>query len=263
MDGNKKPTALVTGASSGIGEAFARKLAHQGWNLVLVARRKERLTSLAEELSTSFNIHARVLCADLSDSGGIQEVENCLEEIGGINLLINNAGYGIPERFIETPVERTLKMMEVHITATVRLCRKAAVYMLEKKSGAIINVSSVAAFSPGSSSGVYGASKMFLNGFSEMLANELAEYGVVVQALCPGFTHTEFHEDPLYQRLKTRTPKFMWMSSEQVVEESLRALKKGSGIYIPGLKNRFAVYISKRGWVKRIVGRFKKRILRY
>jgi uncharacterized protein len=259
----KRPLALITGASSGIGEMFARKLAQQGYDLVLVARRQERLVRLAEEFSQSHGVQVQPLPTDLSGSEGIQSVERCLEKLGKIDVLINNAGYGIPGRFTETPVEDTLDMLDVHITATVRLCRKAAVYMRQQKSGAIINVSSVAAFSPGNSAGVYGASKMFINGFSEMLANELAGDGVVVQALCPGFTHTEFHEDPLYQKMKARTPKILWMTSEQVVDESLKALRRGSGIYIPGFKNRFVTYFSKRGWVKKIVSRFKRRILGY
>jgi uncharacterized protein len=262
MDGNN-PSALITGASSGIGEVFARQLARKGYNLVLVARRKERLESLTAELTAMFDVDVQILPADLSGPAGIQLVETCLDKTGGVDLLINNAGYGIPARFIETSIENSLDMLTVHISATVRLCHKAAVYMKERRSGAIINVSSVAAFSPGSSAGVYGASKTFINGFSEMLANALAEYGVTVQALCPGFTHTEFHEDPVYQRLKSRTPKILWMASDQVVGESLRALKRGSGIYIPGFKNRFITYFSKRGWVKKLVSRFKKRVLGY
>jgi hypothetical protein len=128
------------------------------------------------------------------------------------------------------------------------------------KSGTIINVSSIAGFAPDNSVGVYGASKTFINGFSEMLAVELSNHGVVVQALCPGLTHTEFHEDPQYQKFKARTPKIMWMTSEEVVEESLNALKRGSGVYIPGLKNRFMTYFLKRGWVKRMVRGFAKRV---
>jgi uncharacterized protein len=255
--------ALITGASSGIGEVFGRKLAHQGYNLVLTARREERLESLKNELEAAAGIEVIPLKADLADLDGIKKVEKIIENLGGVDILINNAGFGIPSRFSETPVEKTMEMLEVHITATVRLCRQAAPFMVRQNSGVIINVSSVAAFSPGNSIGVYGASKLFVNGFSEMLASELSGHNVVVQALCPGFTHTEFHEDPLYQKYKTRTPKFLWMSSEQVVRESLNALKRGSGVYIPGFKNRFIAYFSKRGWVKKIVSRFKRRLVGY
>ena len=236
-------TALITGASSGIGAAFARSLAAQGYNLVLVARREAQLKNLADELHRKFNIRARVFPADLSDPAQVKRLETLIAEAGDLEILINNAGFGVPGKFAEIQAERNVEMIQVHVVATVCLCRAALPGMISRGRGSIINVSSVAAFMATPRNATYSATKAYLNVFSEGLQNELKGTGVRVQALCPGLTHTEFHDRPGYEDYKTKIPGFLWMSAEDVVRESLDALKKNRVICVPGFKNRLIVAI--------------------
>lgn len=238
MSANAPGTALITGASSGIGAIFARSLASQGYNLVLAARREGLLRSLADEAQRKFNVTVQVLPADLSNSADVARVEKRIGEIGDLQILINNAGFGVPGRFVEIQLERNIAMIQVHILAAVRLCRAALPGMIARGRGAIINVSSIAAFMASPGNTIYCATKAYLNLFSEGLQDELKGTGVQVQALCPGLTHTEFHEQPGYEGYKTRLPEFFWMSAEDVVRKSLNGLKKGRVICIPGFKNR-------------------------
>ena len=236
-------TALITGASSGIGAAFCRSLAAQGYNLVLVARREAQLRSLADELHRKFDVHARVFPADLSDPTQVKRLETLIAEAGDLEILINNAGFGVPGKFAEIQAERNVEMIQVHVVATVCLCRAALPGMISRGRGSIINVSSVAAFMATPRNATYSATKAYLNVFSEGLQNELKGTGVRVQALCPGLTHTEFHDRPGYEDYKTKIPGFLWMSAEDVVRESLDAIKKNRVICVPGLKNRLIVMI--------------------
>lgn len=236
-------TVVITGASSGIGAAFARSLASQGYDLVLVARREERLGSLADEVQRNFNVTARVLPADLSDPTQVNRVERLIAEIADLEILINNAGFGVPGKFAEIPAERNAEMIQVHILATVRLCRTALPGMIARGRGSIINVSSIAAFMASPGNTTYSATKAYLNIFSEALQDELKGTGVRVQALCPGLTRTEFHDRPGYEGYKTKIPEFFWMRAEDVVRESLDALKQSRVICVPGFKNRLLVAI--------------------
>jgi short-subunit dehydrogenase len=232
-------TALITGASSGIGAAFARQLASKGYHLILVARRKERLRALAAELQEGYAIAADVLAADLSDSADIQRVERRITEIETLDLLVNNAGFGAPGRFVERDLGIQLDMIHVHIIATVRLSHAALPGMIARRQGGIINLSSIAAFVSLPGSATYSASKAYLNVFSEALQAELKGTGVQIQALCPGFTRTGFHYTPVYEASDSRPiPGPLWMSAEAVAAGSLRALDRGKVIYIPGFKNR-------------------------
>src|SRR5579863_918613 len=185
-------TALITGASSGIGEAFARKLAARGYDLILVARREERLRTLAASLPG----HAEVLNADLACEAGLAAVERAIHECTRLDLLVNNAGFGTLGRFWEADIGGQVRMHEVHVMATMRLTHAALAGMVPRGRGGVISVSSVAAFgqSPGSVS--YCATKAWINSFTEGLDMELRRLRspVKVQALCPGFTATEFHE---------------------------------------------------------------------
>lgn len=227
--------ALITGASSGIGEAYARRLAADGYDLTLVARREDRLRALAGELAATFGIQADALVADLSREEDIARVAEVVEGMGDLTLLINNAGFGTRGSFTEVPLERHLDMIRVHDTASIALSWAAVPRMVARGGGGIINVSSIAAFFPNGGSVIYTASKMFLNNFSEALATELYETGVKVQALCPGFTYSEFHETPEYAGFdRGQIPQPMWMSAEQVVEESLAALPGDRVIVVPG-----------------------------
>jgi short-subunit dehydrogenase len=242
-----RKTALITGASSGIGAAFARKLAAQQYDLVLIARRKERLTSLATELHQQFHVDIEVLVADLSCPADIEHIEQRIGALGALDMLVNDAGFGTPGTFVENPVERYLEMIAVHVLASVRLCHAALPGMIARGQGAIINVSSLGAFLTAPSDETYCATKAYLNVFSEALQAELVGTGVRVQALCPGFTDTEFHDQSVYEQyhVKANIPKALWMSADEVVEQSLKALKRGHVICIPGFKNYMLVALAR------------------
>ncbi len=244
---NMRKTALITGASSGIGAAFASKLAAQQYDLVLIARRKERLRSLAIDLHQRFHVGVDVLVADLSCPGDVEHIEQRIGALGAPDMLVNNAGFGIPGTFVENPVERYLEMIAVHVPANVRLCHAALPGMIARGQGAIINVSSLGAFLIAPSDETYFATKAYLNVFSEALQAELLGTGVRVQALCPGFTDTEFHDQPVYEQyhVKATIPKTLWMSADEVVEQSLKALKRNRVICIPGFKNRVLVVLAR------------------
>ncbi len=243
---NPRRTALVTGASSGIGEAFARRLAEEGFGLVLVARRKDRLEALAAELRASFGVFVEVLVADLARHDEIDRVADKIRGLETLEMLINNAGFGVPGPFAEVDLERNLDMISVHVVATMCLCRAALPGMIRRKCGAIINVSSVAAFMPLPQSATYCSTKAFIKLFSETLSLELKGAGVRVQALCSGFTVTGFHDTPEHARFnRSAIPKMMWITSEQVVSASLKALAHDQRVCIPGFKNRALVALLK------------------
>jgi short-subunit dehydrogenase len=258
---NTDKTALISGASSGIGAAFARQLAAAGYNLILVARREERLAALATELQQRHAISAEVLPADLSKLEEIKRVEERIQQGGGLALLINNAGFGSTGPFIDVSLATQMDMIQVHIVASLRLCRAALPGMLARRQGAIINVSSISAFAPLAGNVNYSATKVYLVNFSEALQVELAGTGVKVQALCPGFTYTEFHDDPQFGQFKHRTPRLLWMSAEEVDIGSLKALEQNRVTYIPGLKNRLLVALVNR-YTLRIAEFFKKKFMR-
>ena len=243
-------TALITGASSGIGTAFARLLAAEGRDLVLVARREERLKALASEIGSKHGVSVEVLPADLASEVGIQQVEKRITQGNDIDLLINNAGFGTrPKDFSELELGKQLDMVSVHILASMRFIKAALPGMIARKHGGIINVSSVAAFVPIIGNATYCASKAFLAAFSRVLSAELKGTKVKVQILCPGYTRTEFHEIQEYKDInfKARTPGFIWMSAEQVAAKSLKSLKRGGLYCIPGLKNKAIVTLCKTG----------------
>ena len=240
--------ALITGASSGIGAEFARQLAAQGYSLVLIARRKDKLDSLAGEIGDRDQVRVEILPADLSQEDGIQEVERRIGELERLELLVNNAGYGISGRFYQSDIHRQLDMIQVHVIASVRLSRAALSHMVERGRGGIINVSSMSAFVP--SSGVtYTSTKAYLVKFSQALQYDLEGTGVRVQALCPGLTYSEFHDTPEYSRFnRDKVPGFLWLSAERVVSESLRDLQRGKVICVPGRLYRLVKGLST-GWL--------------
>jgi short-subunit dehydrogenase len=227
------PVALVTGASSGIGEVFARKLAGKGYHIILVARRKERLAKLATELPS-----AEALVADLSKDSDLHAVAHRLTAEPNLEFLVNNAGFGIPGNYHATDVDAQEKMHRLHIIATGRLTHAALRGMVERSKGSIINVSSVAGFLQAPSSVTYNASKAWINSFTTGLYLELKSIHspVRVQALCPGFTHTEFQETAGVDR--ATIPKILWMSTEDVVDASLRGLERDKLFVIPGWRYR-------------------------
>jgi short-subunit dehydrogenase len=240
-------TALITGASSGIGAAFARQLAAKGYHLILVARRGERLAALAAELRKDYPIAAEVLVADLSSLSNIERVERRIAELENLELLINNAGFGAPGPFAEVDLVRHMGMIHVHIIASVRLSRAALPGMMARRRGAIINVSSLASFVPMPGSTTYSATKAYLNVFSEALQAELKGTGVKIQALCPGFTHTGFHYTPEHGVSgPSRIPELLWMPAQEVATQSLNALSRGQVIFVPGLKNRLLAVVARK-----------------
>lgn len=228
-------TAVITGASSGIGEAFARALAQQGYRLVLIARREERLQALAQELQRG-PVKVDVLPADLSDPAAVEWAAGRLAEISDITLLVNNAGFGTGGKFAEIDPQPELRMIQVHNSAALRLARAVLPGMVAQQRGGIINVASTAGLLPLPGNTTYGSTKAFLIFFSQSLDAELAREGIRVQALCPGFTYSEFHDVANVKR--SIIPGFLWMHAEAVVAESLRGLREGQVVVIPGAVNR-------------------------
>ena len=224
------PTALVTGATAGIGRAFAQRLAADDWQLVLVARDAERLAKTAADLG-----NAEVIVADLSTADGRGVVQRRLADRSDpIELLVNNAGYGLGDNYLEADAAVEEAMFEVNAHAVLALTRTALTGMVSRGRGSVINVSSVAAWVP---RGTYAATKAFVLSLSKSAALEAAPYGVTVQALCPGLTHTEFHQRS-GSDAESRTPGLLWLSPERVVDESLKALEKGRTVCIPGRRWR-------------------------
>jgi short-subunit dehydrogenase len=256
--------ALVTGASSGIGEAYASRLASMGYDLILVARREERLQDLASKVIEGYHVRGEVLAADLSTNKGIHRVEQRILERSDVDFLVHAAGYDEFGLFKDIPIEKTLGLINCLLLASVRLCRAALPGMLERRFGAIVNVSSIGAFTPKSHDSTYVASKAYLNMFTETLAIELIGTGIRVQTLCPGFTLSEFHDDPQYAkyRLKERIPRWLWMTSEEVVEGSLRALAENRVVCVPGLKNQIIVAISRTGLTSLLMSYLRKLLQR-
>ena len=237
---NTRRLAMVTGASSGIGAAFARRLARDGFSLILVARRLHPLQQLASELGG-----AETLAADLTLPEDLARIEARIAAAEELELLVNNAGFGTKGLFWETPFEGQLSMHQLHVMATMRLTRAALAAMVPRARGGVINVSSVAAFgqSPGSVS--YCATKAWMNSFTEGLDLELRATGspVRVQALCPGFTVTGFHDAMGMSR--QGIPGWLWLRAEDVVDASLRGLARGQLFVVTGAIYKLVVALEK------------------
>lgn len=249
-----RPRALVTGASAGIGEGFARKLAQRGYDLVLVARRRDRLDALAGALSKEHGASVEVIEADLGQDAGVALVEQRLRA-GDIDLLVNNAGFGTMGEFSQLPLDRELEELDLNVRALMRLTHVTLGPMIERGRGGIINVASTAAFQPIPYNATYAATKAFVLHFTEAVHEETKAYGVTVTCLCPGPVKTEFQEvagvDP------GSVPSFAWMSVESVVDAALSALRGGRAIVIPGALNTMMASSAQRAprfLVRRIAG---------
>jgi len=232
-------TALVTGASAGIGEEFCRQLAPRCRRLILVARRGEKLNQLAEELADRVDV--RPVVADLTVAADRERVVRAMDELGPVDVLVNNAGIGIFGPFHETRLEDQQTQVGLHITATLALTHAALPGMIERGRGTIINLSSTAAFSGKPNAMVYCGSKAFLNLFSRGLQEEVAEHGIRVQSLCPGFTYSEFHDREGVTRAgfrREQVPDELWMDAADVVAESLAALDADRVTVLTGDHNR-------------------------
>jgi len=247
-----RPTALVTGPTAGIGHSFARQLAGRGHDLALVSRDAARLEEVATALRASYGVEVEVLAADLTDRAELAAVEGRLADRDRpVELLVNNAGFGLKGRFLDNTADAEEALLDVLVTAVLRLSHAALGPMTERGSGGVINVSSVAAFLP---RGSYSAAKAWVNSFSEWAANEYRPRGVTVMAVCPGFTRTEFH-----QRMEVgrdAAPNFMWLDADRVVSTALRDFDRGKVLSIPSAQYKA---VTAAAWVipTRVLQRFQ------
>ena len=254
-----KRHALVTGASSGIGEEFALQLAKKGYDLVLVARRRDRLEKLAAEFSQAQGTISEVVEADLGTTEGVISVEKRLEQ-GDIDLVVNNAGFPTHGEFAALPIHRELEEVDVNIKALVRLTHAALRPMVERKRGNIINVGSTGSFQPVPYMSTYAATKAFVLHFSEGVHEEVKKQGVTVTCLCPGFVMTEFQQVAGLDA--RRLPNRGRLTATQVVGAALKGAADGRAIVIPGTMNRAMatglVRVTPRFAVRRIAGNLFK-----
>jgi len=233
------PTALVTGATAGIGREFAVQLAARGDDVVLVARDVARLAALAQELSTRFGVAAEVIGADLSTSEGVQRVADRLRDADRpVDTLVNNAGFGIKQRFVGGDLDRELALLDVLDRAVLVLSHAAAPGMVARGRGSIITVSSVACFLAG---GTYSAAKAWVTAFSRGLNAELAGTGVTATAVCPGFVRTEFHRRAGMRPSDIPGP--LWLRPELVVREGLADAARGRSVSVPSVRYRVIVVV--------------------
>ena len=255
-----RPLALITGASAGIGREFAVQLAARGYDLMLVARDEERLVELAATLAAEHGVAARVLRADLASDEDTDRVVAAIGELPRLDLLVNNAGFGTRGPLAETDPARQAAMVRVHVLAPLRLVQAALPGMIARRSGAVVNVASVAAFLASPRNVNYCATKAYLVSMTEGLAAELHGTGVRAQALCPGFTHSEFHAR--MQSDKAAIPPFMWLAAPAVVRASLEALDAGGPVVtVSGAGYRLAIPLLRlvpRGLVSRLAGMVRR-----
>lgn len=251
---SNRPLALVTGASSGIGATFARKLAARGYDLLLVARDAARLSALSADLA-AMGARAESVTADLGTEAGLAATDAALAAAGRLDLLINNAGFGTTGTFRDAPVAAQHAMLQLHVVAVNRITHAALQLMAPRRSGGIITVSSVASFANSSGNVNYCATKAYQRSFCEGLAIECEPLGIRVQALCPGFTRTEFHQRMAFDQ-RGRAPEWMWMDANDVVETSLRQYEaNGPVVCIPGAQYKAIVFLARHLplWVKRML----------
>jgi short-subunit dehydrogenase len=232
------PTALITGATAGIGAAFVRRLAADGLDLVLLARDAERLERTAEECRTAHRVDAEVLVADLATDEGIAAGEERAAK--GIDLLVNNAGFGLNARFPSAGAAREAALLRVHCEAVLRLTQAALPPMIERGRGGVINVASVAAFF---TRGTYSAAKAWTVTFSESARRDIAGSGVNVMALCPGWVRTEFHQRSNMDM--SGVPDFMWLDADKLVAAAVRDFRRGAAVSIPGPQYKALVGVSR------------------
>lgn len=251
-------TALVTGGTSGIGLAFARRLAEQGYDLVLVARDQERLDTVAGELGTSSGRQVTTLSADLTRREDVQRVADRVADLAHpIEVLVNNAGFALGRGFLATDVADEERLLDIHCRAVLVLTHAAAGAMRSRGHGRIVNVSSVASFA---AMGTYSAVKAWMTTFSETVATQLAPHGVTVTAVCPGFVHTEFHDRAAIDM--RALPAFGWIDVDRVAREGLADAARGRVISVPSKRFKVVAFLCRkgpRGIVRRMSGGLQSR----
>ncbi|MBQ0753796.1 MAG: SDR family oxidoreductase [Gammaproteobacteria bacterium] len=232
-------TALITGASAGIGSAFAHHLASEGYNLLLVARRAAKLKALADELTQHHGIRCDVFCADLNNSTAPAEIFSFVEKNRiEVDVLINSAGLSGKDAFAHTPWPTLAAEIQLMMTSLTELCHRALPGMQARGWGRIINVSSIAAFAPPGASLLYTGIKSYVLNISQALDMELKPQGIHVTALCPGFTHSEFHDAMGTRDQANKLPGILWQEADAVVREGWRAAMKGKPVCVPGVVNK-------------------------
>jgi short-subunit dehydrogenase len=249
-------TALITGASAGLGERFARRLATEGHDLVVVARDESRLADLAESVRRAHGVAVEVLPADLATDDGCGKVaERLRDDAVPVDLLVNNAGFGLGRRFVGGELEDEERMLDVLVRAVLRLTHAAVPGMVARGRGAVLNVASMAAFAP---QGTYGAAKAWAVSFSEAVAAEVDGSGVRVLAVCPGFTRTEFHQRADIDM--SQLPSWLWLDADQVVDKALADLRRGVPVSIAGRQYQ-GMYTASRLAPRRLVNKVTAQVL--
>ncbi len=240
MTDSPRRRALVTGASAGIGAEFARQLAARGCDLVLTARRDDRLQGLASELRAQHGVDVQTVADDLADPAAPARIVAAATRDGrAVDILINNAGYGVPGRYDKVEWATHARFMQVLVTAPLELCHLLLPAMRTRDHGRIVNVASLAGLIPGTAGNtLYGPAKALLVRVSQALALENAAHGVHVCALCPGFTHSEFHDVSQARTLVSKLPGWMWSDADRVVRQGLDAVERGRVVCVPGRVNR-------------------------
>jgi uncharacterized protein len=230
-------TAVVTGASSGIGADIARELADRGHGVTLVARREDRLTALAEEIEAKRHVRTDVFACDLSDQAARERLVEEIRARGlNVSVLINNAGFGSAGQFQDLDPDGELRMVRTNVEAVVHLCGVYIPPMVERGEGAVMNVASTAGFQPLARQSTYSASKAFVLSFTEVLSSDLKGTGVTATALCPGPVRTEFMDQ--HEGFDVSSPDFVWMSSADCARTAVKGLERGKRVVVPGVGNR-------------------------
>ncbi|TLX72271.1 SDR family oxidoreductase [Labilibacter sediminis] len=240
----KTRNAIITGATSGLGKAYALLLAKEGWNLLITGRQRKKLHELKTHLEQTYRIHVIVIVAELNNTNEFNALLQSIQKLNSVDLLINNAGFGCRNGFFKADFNDQQKMLQVHVTASTKLIYTVVPKMVKNNGGAIINVSSLSAFLPSTLNYFYCSTKAFLVSFTECLHMDLNSKNIKVQALCPGFIKTHFHDRIAeVNKPKSGFAKFLWMQADDVARYSLKKLQKHSVICIPGLINKVLYFL--------------------
>ena len=241
----KNPIAVITGATSGIGKEFASRFAEKGYDLVITGRRKIQLKEVAKSISSQSGIHVEVSTGDLSNRLYRQRLCTRIRALGNVDVLVNNAGFGINQAFQKTGIDEIRSMIDTHTVATVELIHAVLPGMTGRRRGTIINVSSLGAFIPGFTRSLYLGTKCFNHYFTEALSTELVPLGIRLQSLCPGMTTSDFHRHIHDGNLEKKMGLLPFMSPEDVVSTSLKSLDSGRVLCIPGAMNKVLYLLAK------------------